>query len=949
MEYIGEHLLPGKIGHFAVVFGFVASLLAVAAYTFATNRRDTDEYAGFRKIGRIAFVLHGLSVFTIIATLFYMMLNQYYEYQYVWAHVSEDLPFKYIFSAFWEGQEGSFLLWMFWHVILGFVLIRKAGKWETPVLATLALVEVFIGSMLLGLHPIFLDTEWKIGSSPFLLLRDVMVEAPIFAQADYLSLLEGTGLNPLLQNYWMTIHPPTLFLGFASTVVPYCYAVAGLWTKEHKAWLKPVQPWALFSAAILGLGILMGGAWAYEALSFGGYWAWDPVENMSLVPWIVLVAGLHANLIANATGYSIKSTYLFYLLTFVMIVYSTFLTRSGILGETSVHAFVAEMGIEAQLIAFIFTFVGIGLFLFFKNAKSIPAPKKEESIASREFWMFIGTLVLLFSGVLITLSTSLPVYNKIYQLVVDPLYEGGVINDQVGHHNKYQLWIAVFVGLLSGVAQFLRFREFSWKTHAPKWLKHIGIALGLSAIVTFLLLQGLDANAWQYQTLLFCALFTVFCNLDYILFFIKPSFKDTGAAFSHIGFGIMILGVLYSGLNKEFISSNPFAQRGLIEGFTEEQYKKNILLIKDQPLLMSDYEVTYKSDTLTNLTRTFKVNYKKKDLKTQEVLEEFDLYPNVLYDKSFTKIAASNPSTKRYVGKDIFTHIASLPMAETDINIARAQEDSLKYEFTSLALGDTLRGNKYFAILNGINKNPTHPEYEVAKGDRAVGLQMTFTDEIKNETFDIEPIIILRETLLYGFAEEIEDLNVKVKLTNETVREVFGLEENLSFQQFALKKGEQVSLNGYQVQFTGFNTQVEHPDYDAKPGDIVVGARLKITQAAQPSNIQIAEPIYLIRGNKPFNLQSELEEPPFVFQFSGIDPAKESIDLRIAVKAQPNTAKAYPFAIANEVPRSDFIVLEAILFPGINLFWLGSLMLLAGLAISMFYRIKNKMMPALSE
>jgi len=947
MEYIGEHLLPGKIGHFAVVFGFVASLLAVAAYTFATNRRETEEYHGFRKIGRIAFVLHGFSVFTIIATIFYIMLNQYFEYQYVWAHVSEDLPFRYIFSAFWEGQEGSFLLWMFWHVILGFVLIWKAGKWETPVLATLALVEVFIGSMLLGLHPTFMDVEWKIGSSPFLLLRDVMVNAPIFAQADYLSLLEGTGLNPLLQNYWMTIHPPTLFLGFASTVVPFCYAIAGLWTKEHKAWLKPVQPWALFSAAILGLGILMGGAWAYEALSFGGYWAWDPVENMSLVPWIVLVAGLHGNVVANATGYSIKSTYLFYLLTFIMIVYSTFLTRSGILGETSVHAF-TEMGLEVQLIAFIVTFTGLGLFLFFKNMKSIPAPKKEESIASREFWMFIGTLVLLFSGVLITLSTSLPVYNKLYQLIVDPLYEGGVINDQVGHHNKYQLWIAVFIGLLSGVAQFLRFRELNWKKHAPKWLKHMGISLALSGVVTVLLLQGLDANAWQYRTLLFFALFTVFCNLDYILFFIKPGLKDSGSALSHVGFGIMVLGVLYSGLNKEFISSNPFAQRGLIEGFTEEQYKKNILLIKDQPLLMSGYEVTYESDTLDHLTRTFKVNYKKKDRATQEVLEEFDLYPNVLYDKTFTKIAASNPSTKRYVNKDIFTHIASLPMAETDINVARAQEDSLKYETKTLAIGDTLRGNKYFAVLTKVNKSPTHPEYKPTPGDRAVGLQMTFTDEIKNETFDIEPIIILRETLLYGFAEEIEDLNVKVKLTDETVREAFGFKQELSFKQFGLKKGEQISLNGYQVQFTGFNTQVEHPDYEAKPGDIVVGARLKVTEVANPSKVQITEPVYLIRGNKPFNLQSELEEPPFVFQFSGIDPASESIDLRLAVKEKQVSNSAFPFAIADEVPRSDFIVLEAILFPGINLFWLGTLMLLAGLVVSMFYRIRSKLNPSIS-
>ncbi|MDV7399460.1 cytochrome c biogenesis protein CcsA, partial [Arthrospira platensis SPKY1] len=100
--------------------------------------------------------------------------------------------------------------------------------------------------------------------------------------------MQGSGLNPLLQNYWMTIHPPTLFLGFASTAIPFAYAIAGLWTKEHQAWLKPALPWALFSGAILGTGILMGGAWAYEALSFGGYWAWDPVENMSLVPWLIL-------------------------------------------------------------------------------------------------------------------------------------------------------------------------------------------------------------------------------------------------------------------------------------------------------------------------------------------------------------------------------------------------------------------------------------------------------------------------------------------------------------------------------------------------------------------------------------------------------------------------------------------------------------------------------------
>ena len=172
---------------------------------------------------------------------------------------------KYIFSAFWEGQEGSFLLWMFWHIILGFILIRTAKEWESPVMSILSLVQFFIGTMIVGLYIYIGDTEYKIGSNPLLFLRDTL-EIPLFNNKDYVSLLTGTGMNPLLQNYWMTIHPPTLFLGFGSTIVPFAYAIAGLWTGQHREWLKPVFPWALFSGMILGTGILMGGAWALSLI-----------------------------------------------------------------------------------------------------------------------------------------------------------------------------------------------------------------------------------------------------------------------------------------------------------------------------------------------------------------------------------------------------------------------------------------------------------------------------------------------------------------------------------------------------------------------------------------------------------------------------------------------------------------------------------------------------------
>ena len=216
IQYAGEHLTPGRIGQIAIVLSFCAALFSAVSYWFATrNREQIAEARQWRALGRIGFLLHGFAVLWIIGTLFYLMLNQYYEYQYVQEHVSDELPTRYLFSAFWAGQEGSFLLWMFWHVVLGLLLMASAKDWETPVLTVLAGVQVILSSMLLGIYLELGDTLVKIGTNPLMLLRDVR-EGPIFARPDYLEQITGAGLNPSLQNWWMTIHPPTLFLGFAA-------------------------------------------------------------------------------------------------------------------------------------------------------------------------------------------------------------------------------------------------------------------------------------------------------------------------------------------------------------------------------------------------------------------------------------------------------------------------------------------------------------------------------------------------------------------------------------------------------------------------------------------------------------------------------------------------------------------------------------------------------------
>ncbi len=170
---------------------------------------------------------------------------------------------------------------------------------------------------------------------------------------------DGNGLNDLLQNPWMVIHPPTLFTGFAMMLAPFAFAVAGLWTRRYTEWIKPAMPWLLMATLVLGVGITLGGYWAYVTLSFGGYWAWDPVENSSLVPWIAGVCGLHAMLVYEKahrrTGAPSASRWR----RFMLVVYSTFLTRSGILGDMSVHSFV-DLGLSNQLLVWILAMIVLG-------------------------------------------------------------------------------------------------------------------------------------------------------------------------------------------------------------------------------------------------------------------------------------------------------------------------------------------------------------------------------------------------------------------------------------------------------------------------------------------------------------------------------------------------------------------------------------------------------------
>ncbi len=949
IQYINEHLGPRYIGHFAILLAFFAGILSMVSYFLATQyREEVLRSRSWQRLGQLSFLAHGAAVFTVIGCIFFAMLNQYYEYQYVTAHVDGQLQQRYIFSAFWEGQEGSFLLWTFWHVILGYVLMVTAKSWEKPVMAVICSVQVVIVSMLLGVHFGFGDFLLKLGSNPMLLLRET-VNAPIFQQADYVSLLRGNGLNPSLQNYWMTIHPPTLFLGFASTVVPFAYAVAGLWTGRHREWLQPGLRWSLFSAGILGIGILMGAAWAYEALNFGGYWAWDPVENTSLVPWLMLVAGIHTNLISRATGQGIRATYMFYLGTFVLIVYSTFLTRSGVLGDTSVHAF-TEMGLESQLLFFLIFYFFLSLGLIIWRWSHIPVPEKEEATTSREFWMFIGSLTLFMSAILITGSTSLPVYNEIREWI-DPVYNGLTLTDPEAHHNRFQVWIGIFIGLMSGFAQYLRWRERNFRQHLRYFTVHLGTALAGTALLTFLTLQWIQAPGLPFKAMIFAGWFAVWSNLDYMLFFVRKDPKVAGSVISHIGFGIMLVGIMASSGNKRIISQNQFLMEGLTED--EQLARSTVRLYEGVPLGMEDYVITFTGDTIDGQNRKYQVDYQRVD-DAGNVKETFQLEPNVLYDKGFEKIAITNPSTKHYWNRDVFTVIMGLPPEEQSVKARQETEDSLQYRLIPLVPGESESFRDTVSIpqrnssiiytysidLVDFSRQIDHPEYTFEPGDIGLGARVRArrSGGIANHDTTASVAIVLREGLLYHYPAQINDMSLRVKIDESVFERLLVKDTDLDYDEFIVKPGSSFQVDGQLITFSKFISQPEVDHFKPQDGDIWVSALLE-------AEGQTMQPVFLIRGNQPSGVRDEIKDLGLYAHLSSLNPETNEATLRVA-KVRPSQPLQIPLAVAPRSYRTDYITLQAIEFPGINLFWFGSLSMMLGLLISMAIRLRSKRLRA---
>ena len=719
MQFEGEHLLPGRIGHFFVLLAFVASIISTIAYFIAARKTDLVEKRSWLNFARIAFTTQLISAVIIFVAIFYICANHYFEYMYAYKHASKELEPKYLLACIWEGQEGSFLLWTIWHSILGIFIMFRSKEWEAPVMTVISLAQFFLLMMLLG----FYVGDVRLGSNPFTLTRNE-IAGPIFSQPNYLTFIkDGVGLNVLLRNYWMVIHPPVLFLGFASTIIPFAYAYAGIQTKRFGDWVTPALPWALLSACVLGVGIMMGGKWAYESLSFGGYWAWDPVENASLVPWLILIAGLHTMVIFKATGHSLKASYLFAFLSFIFILYSTFLTRTGVLGDTSVHAFTdAGAAINIMILLFVGAFTLPALGLLIRNLKNIPSIQKEEITNSREFWMFIGSLVFFLAAIFIIAKTSVPVYNKILGTnIAQP-------EDVEFSYNKVIVLVAIIIGLLSAVTQYFKYK----KTESGYILKKIAVPTVIAAIITVLLAVFYPLTYYKMgagflgavYVALFATIYSVIANGMYIWTGLNGKLKAAGGSVAHLGFALMIAGILISSSNKKIISSSSANGINLqISGkdpLTRQTDNplENLTLIRQVPATMGPYEVTYLRDSFGNEKgrRFYELLFQRKEAGTKKVLEQFTLWPDVYIMKDNNM--SSNPDTKTYLTKDVFTFISYA--INNDV-----PEDTTQFSIKEMAEGDTAFYSNGIIILNSVVKNPVNEKYNFKPTDAALMADIT--------------------------------------------------------------------------------------------------------------------------------------------------------------------------------------------------------------------------------
>ena len=519
-------------GQLLILITFAASL--GAAWFFFTSSKETPGKG--RKPGPpggTAVKLYTVSVISVVLSsvlLYYHLLSHSFEYAYVAHYSSRTLPMLYLISSFWAGQEGTFLLWALMVAIMGLVLIKKQGITSGHAPALVSLYIAFLHLLMLV-------------KSPF----EVTAAVPA----------DGQGMNPLLQDPWMAIHPPILFVGYAAAIFPFALAMSGLATQKYDAWKTYGFRWTLFSAVTLGAGIIIGAFWAYEVLGWGGYWGWDPVENSSLVPWITLLALIHAMVVEKGKGALRRTNIFLAIVTFLLVLYATFLTRSGVLADFSVHSFV-DLGINNYLLAVMAATALFGFGLFAKRFRTIVSPPVDHRTFNREIFLVFSIYVLCACALFTFAGMSSPIFTG---------FIGKASQVDISFYNQVNLPVAIVMALLLGITPFL---GWTGEKSGPI-VRRLSMPLALTVLAAVI---AYVAGVTSPLMLLFTAMaaFGLISNVIIAFRQYRSGWWGLGGPIAHIGVALLLIGIIGSG------------------NFTES---KKVMLKQGEPQSVFGYDITF--------------------------------------------------------------------------------------------------------------------------------------------------------------------------------------------------------------------------------------------------------------------------------------------------------------------------------------------------------------------
>ncbi|MBA2538750.1 MAG: heme lyase CcmF/NrfE family subunit, partial [Deltaproteobacteria bacterium] len=437
--------------------GTIALLAAYVVAAWCVGAGIAGNAMKSRKL--VSSVVYGMYGFGALiglasALMIYAFLTHDFSIKYVAATSDVSMDTAYKITAFWGGLDGSLLYWVLILSLFSMIAIavnhRRHRDMMGYVVATIMCVQVFFLSLLI------------FTKNPF---ATFLTTPPA----------DGQGLNPLLQNYWMIIHPPMLYTGFVAATVPFAFCIGALASgRLDDLWLGSVRVWMLICFGCLSVGLILGGRWAYEELGWGGYWAWDPVENAGFIPWFTATAFLHSAIIQEQRGGMKIWNCMLVILTFFLTIFGTFMTRSG--AVQSVHAFGEDNVLALQFIVFMAVILVVSIGLVIYRAPKLSARTNFESFLSREFAFLVNNWILLLCAFFVLFFTMFP--------TISEALDGARVSIGIEFFDRWMTFAGIVLLFMGGAAPLLAWR----KTSGEKLLQQFMIPLGAMAVTIIFLL-----------------------------------------------------------------------------------------------------------------------------------------------------------------------------------------------------------------------------------------------------------------------------------------------------------------------------------------------------------------------------------------------------------------------------------------------------------------------------